>query len=134
MEEVIGYFPQSRPIKIALRRKIVLITVLAMEIAQVSDMPLEMELIFHANPPTGKMSNKNILRSFEVESQVVLRLIESPLISRRREAGNFHRTGSNDFLFLKEYGLCRRSQKPPVPSQQTIGWLEPGDPQVLIPG
>jgi hypothetical protein len=78
MEEVVGNSPKSRPIKISLRRKVVLITVFATKIAEVSNMPLEMEWISHRTLPPDRIGNETILKSFEIESQTVLSLTQPP--------------------------------------------------------
>jgi hypothetical protein len=57
MEEMIAHLLKPCPIQIALLRKVILIAVLATKIANVGDMPLDIELFFHR--PPKKMIPKN---------------------------------------------------------------------------
>ena len=98
-----------------------------MKVTKVGKMPLNVEHFFHRNLLPSEVGSPNILRSFQMESQMAMRrdvhaLIQSPLTVKHREVMNFRRIGSSDFPFLKEYELCGRSQKLRAPSQQTIRW------------
>jgi hypothetical protein len=47
---MIRYSLESRPIQIALLRKVVLIAVFATKIAKIGDVPLDVEGVFHEYP------------------------------------------------------------------------------------
>ena len=50
----------------------ILVTVRAMKVAKVRNVPLNVERIFHGTLVTNKMGSQNILKSFSMESQIAL--------------------------------------------------------------
>jgi hypothetical protein len=61
-EDIVGYFLKSSPIQIILLRKILLIAMLATKIAEIRDVPLNMELILQEITRGDVSTIKIILR------------------------------------------------------------------------